>query len=92
MEHGTFTPLVMSTSGRTGRESSKIYSCLSELLSENRKTKYCVAAIWIWQKNIYALIKSIVMSIRGSRSVFYREKLKPYVKENEFLSELPLES
>ena len=40
VEHGTFTSLVMSATGEAGRESSKFYSRLSELISENT-VKYC---------------------------------------------------
>ena len=34
VEHGTFTPLVMSETGGMGRESSKFYTRLSELINE----------------------------------------------------------
>ena len=37
IEHGTFTPLVMSATGGIGRESSTFYSRLSELISEKRE-------------------------------------------------------
>ena len=37
VEYGTFTPLVMSTTRGMGRESSKFYSRLSELISEKRE-------------------------------------------------------
>ena len=40
VEHGTFTPLVMSTTGGMGRESSKFYSFLSELTSEKTESSY----------------------------------------------------
>ena len=75
-EHGTFTPLVMSATGRMGREPPKFYSQLSELISEKRESSYSTVARWIRQKIIFALIKSIGMYLRGSRSVFHREKLE----------------
>ena len=37
VEYGTFTPLVMSATRGMGRESSKFYSRLSELISEKRE-------------------------------------------------------
>ena len=40
------------------------------------------------QKIIFALIKSIGMCLRGSRSVFHREKLEQSIKDDELLSEL----
>ena len=39
VEHRTFTPLVMSTTGGIGRESRKFYARLSEMISEKRKKK-----------------------------------------------------
>ena len=40
------------------------------------------------RKIIFALIKSIGMCLRGSRSVFHREKLEQSIKDDELLSEL----
>ena len=34
VEHGTFTPLIMSANGEMERESSTFYSLFSELISE----------------------------------------------------------
>ena len=71
VEHGTFTPLVMSATGGMGRESSKFYSRLSKLISEKRESSYSIVATWIRRKIIFALIKSIGMCLRGSRLVFH---------------------
>ena len=43
-KHGTFTPLVMSATGSMGRESSKFYSQLSELISEKGESTYSIVA------------------------------------------------
>ena len=88
VEHGTFTPLVMSATREMGRESSKFYSRLSELTSEKRESSYSIVATWIQRKVIFALIKSIGMCPRGSRSIFHGEKLEQSLKDDEFLSEL----
>ena len=77
----------MSATGGMGRESSKFYSRLSELISEKRELSNSVAT-WIQRKIIIAFIKSIEMCLRGSRSVFHREKLKQSIKDDELLSEL----
>ena len=37
VEHGSFTPLVMTALGGMGREASKFYSPLSESIVEKRK-------------------------------------------------------
>ena len=88
VEYGTFTPLMMSTSGELGRESSKFYSRLSELISEKTESSYSIVATWIRRKIILALIKVISMYLRGSRSVLHREKLEQSIKDDEPLSEL----
>ena len=88
VEHSTFTPLVMSGTGGMGQESSKFYSWLSELISENIESSYSIAATWIRRKIIFALIKSISMCLRGCKSIFHREKLEQSIKDDELLREL----
>ena len=88
VEHGTFTPLVMSETGGMGRESSKFYTRLSELINEKRESSYNIVAIWIRRKIIFALIKSIGMCLRGSQSDFHREKLEQSINDDELLREL----
>ena len=78
----------MSATGGMGRESSKFYSRLSELISEKRELSNSIVATWIQRKIIIAFIKSVEMRLRGSRSVFHREKLKQSIKDDELLSEL----
>ena len=58
-----------STVGR-GRQSE-----LPDLISEKRESSYSMAATWIRLKIIFALIKSIGTCLRGSRSIFHKEKL-----------------
>ena len=55
-----------------------------------RKVSYSIVATWIRRKIIFALIKSIGMCLRGSRSVFQQEKLEQSIKDGERLSELSL--
>ena len=71
VERDTFTPLVMSVTRGMGRESSKFYSRISELISEKRESSCSIVATWIRRKIIFALIKSIGMRLRGSRSAFH---------------------
>ena len=47
IKHGIFTPLLMSSTGKIGRQSSKFYSQLLELISEKRKSSYSMVATWI---------------------------------------------
>ena len=59
VEHGTFTLLVMSTTGGMGRESRKFYAHLSEIISEKRKENYAFIASWIRRKLTLALANSL---------------------------------
>ena len=44
VQHGTFTPLVMSVTKGMGQESWKFYSRLLELISEERESSYSIVA------------------------------------------------
>ena len=50
VEHGTFTPPVMSTVAGMGRESRKFYARLSEIIFEKRKETYALIVSWIRKK------------------------------------------
>ena len=47
VEHGSFTPLVMTGLGGMGREASKCYSRLSESIAEKRKERYSGIKNWM---------------------------------------------
>ena len=70
VEHGSFTPLVMSASGGMGRECRRFYARLAEMLSEKRKQNYSLITSWIRRKICFALMNSLSMCLRGSRTVF----------------------
>ena len=70
VEHGSFTPIVMSAYGGIGKEGNKFYNRLAELLAEKKNQQLSVMTSWIRRKLIFALINSICMCIRGSRRVF----------------------
>ena len=46
IEHGVFTPLVLSTSGGMGREAQTFYKRLADLLSLKRDVPYCSLMVW----------------------------------------------
>ena len=67
IEHGSFTPLVMSAAGGMGRECKKFYARLAEMMRYKKGTSYSVIAAWVRRKIKFSLIKSIGMCLRGSR-------------------------
>ena len=76
IEHGSFTPLVMSATDGMGRECKKFYACLAEMISCKRGTSYSIITAWVRRKITFSLIKSTGMCLRGSRSVFYNEAIE----------------
>ena len=87
IEHGSFTPLVMSATGGMGRECKKFYARLAEMISYKRGTSYSVIAAWVRRKITFSLIKSIGMCLRGSRSVFYNDALEKSLSGDAYTSE-----
>ena len=67
--HGKFTPLVFSIYGSMGRECHKFYSRLSDLLSEKRNLPKSEVEDWVRSKICFALLKSSLLCLRGSRTV-----------------------
>ena len=69
VDQGTFTPLVFLCFGGMSRECSSFYKRLAEKLSERRKTNFGEAMCFVRTKINISLIKSLVLCIRGSRSL-----------------------
>ena len=68
VEHGVFTPLVLSTTGGMGREATTFYKRLADMLSSKRNLPYSTLMGWLRCKISFAILRSAVMCIRGSRS------------------------
>ena len=65
---GVFTPLVFSTSGGMGKESSVFYKRLANFLSTKRDMPYSRTMGWLRCRLNFALLRSAILCIRGSRS------------------------
>ena len=74
VEHATFTPLVFSCFGGMGRECSKFYQKLAEKLADKRKINISDATCHIRTKINFSLIRSLVLCVRGSRSLRVEQK------------------
>ena len=72
MENGTFTPLVFSVHGGMGQECRMFYKRLSSLLSEKRGENYSMVASWVRTRTSFSLLRSALMSIRGTRHRYYQ--------------------
>ena len=69
IEHGCFTPLVFSIYGGMGREGRTFYNRLADILAEKRKVKKSITTNWIRTKISFALLKTCLLCLRGSRSI-----------------------
>ena len=71
IEHGTFTPLVMSTTGGMSRESRKSSAHFSEIISKKTKEIYAFIASRLRRKISFALPNSLSTCLSGIRSFYY---------------------
>ena len=58
VEYGSFTPLVFSVNGGTGKEANKCYSRITEKIVEKPGELYC-DVFWIRRKISFSMMKSI---------------------------------
>ena len=79
VEHSTFMPLIFACTGGTAPSANKVIQRLAEKLSEKRSETYSDTVNYIRTKVSFALIRSAVLCLRGSR------KLKQHqIVENSF--------
>ena len=65
VEHSTFTPLVLSTTGGMGRAATTFFKRLAAMLSEKRDVPYSKMMGWIRCRPSFALLRASIMSVRG---------------------------
>ena len=68
VEHGVFTPLVLSATGGMGREAATFYKRLADGISRKERKEYSVVMGWIRCCLSFAILRSTILCIRGSRS------------------------
>ena len=67
IEHGTFTPLVLTTGGGMARKATVFYKRLPSLLAEKRSEEYSVMMGWLQCTLPFSLLRSAIMCVRGTR-------------------------
>jgi hypothetical protein len=70
IEHGTLTPLVLTTTGVMGYECAKFFKTLARKLSEKKGEKYEDIMRYIRVKTSHMVLKAMLLCLRGSRSTF----------------------
>ena len=71
IEHGSFSPLVFSTSGGMGPIATVVYKRIASQIAEKRDQPYNRTLFWIRCKLSFSLLRSAIMCIRGSRSSYH---------------------
>ena len=74
VEHGVFTPLVLSTTGGLGCEATTFYKRLADLISSKQQKHYTNVMCWLRSRLSFAIIRSAIMRVRGSRSSYHRPR------------------
>ena len=68
IEHGSFSPLVFSTTGGVGTTATVVYKRLASMISEKLEKPYSKTMQWIRCRLNFSLLHSAIMCLRGSRS------------------------
>ena len=74
VENGTFTPLIFNCFGGMGPECRQFYKRLCGLLAEKRDDKLSMVTSWVRTKISFALLRSCLMCVRGTRHRYYKCK------------------
>ena len=80
VEQGTFTPLVFTTTGGMSDECQRYHSRLAELISAKKQENYATAMSWIRTKVSFAILRTALVCLRGTRS---RQGRRANVQEND---------
>ena len=67
VEHGSFTPIIFSTTGGAGPEADKHHKRIAELISMKKKEEYSNVINYIRTRLRFNLLRSILVAVRGER-------------------------
>ena len=68
IEHGSFTPLVTSSTGGLAPLASAFYKRLATHLAEKRAQPYAQVKGWLSTRLSFSLMRSAILCIRGTRT------------------------
>ena len=71
IEHGSFAPLVFSTSGGMGNTATVVYKRIATLHAEKFDKPYSKTIHWLRCRLTFSLLRSAIMCLRGSRSTVH---------------------
>ena len=76
IEHSTFTALIFSTSGGLSKETTVVYKRMAELLAIKWKCEYAATLAWMRCRLSFALLRSAIACMRGTRKSLNQVKNK----------------
>ena len=77
IEHGSFTPLVFTTSGGMGPAATIVYKRLAAMMADKHNQPYSRTLHLIRCKLNFSLLRSAIMCLRGSRSTYRNPAKQP---------------
>ena len=69
VEHGSFTPLVFTTTGVMGQECARFHKSLAEKLSTKKNERYSEVMQFLRVKLSHMALRSTLLCLRGSRPI-----------------------
>ncbi len=66
VEHGVFTPLMLSTTGGLGREATTFYKRLADLITSKQQKHYTNVMGWLRCRLSFATQRSAIVCVRAS--------------------------
>ena len=76
VENGSFTPLVFSAHGGMGWECKRFFKRLCGLIAEKRGVSVASISSWVRTRISFALLRSALMCVRGTRHRYYKWNIK----------------
>ena len=78
VEHGSFTPLIFSTTGGMGRENATYHNRLAMLTAKKTNVDYPLVVSYMRRRIRFTLLRTTLLAIRGTRNAkpkdFIRKK------------------
>ena len=82
VEPGSFTPLVFGTNGGMGDECLIFLKQLTTKIAEKKGNTYADRITWLRTKLSFAILKSVLLCVRGTRIPFYKHSMEDVRLDN----------
>ena len=76
IDHGTFTPIVLSTTGGMGREAETFFKKLADKMARKTGQRYSEAITFIRKRLRFDLLRTTVIALRGERGRTSRDTVE----------------